>query len=194
MKILYLGPDNRLVEWLRLGNEVMRTEEPLAPTAFQTVKPDFVVSYGYRHILKFPLIGSPASPKAVNLHIGYLPYNRGADPNIWSIIDGTPKGVTIHEIDSGIDTGRIITQRLVDINDSMTLKEAYELLKTSIESLFMNHWELIKSGKYMSYRQGPTSHTTKDRNKFAYAMGEGWDTKISDFKNKLCEDIFPWDL
>ena len=39
-----------------------------------------------------------------------LPYNRGKNPNVWPIIDGTPAGVTLHYIDSGIDTGEIIHQ------------------------------------------------------------------------------------
>ena len=38
------------------------------------------------------------------MHISYLPFNRGAHPNYWSFKDNSPKGVTIHFIDNGIDT------------------------------------------------------------------------------------------
>lgn len=49
----------------------------------------------------------------MNLHISYLPWNKGADPNFWSCIDGTPAGVTLHHIDAGVDTGDIIAQALM---------------------------------------------------------------------------------
>ena len=39
----------------------------------------------------------------VNLHISYLPFNRGSHPNYWSFVENTPKGVSIHEIDEQIE-------------------------------------------------------------------------------------------
>ena len=52
----------------------------------------------------------------VNLHISYLPWNRGAHPNFWSFFDATPTGVSIHLIDKGIDTGPIIVQKKVKLD------------------------------------------------------------------------------
>ncbi|MCL0081308.1 hypothetical protein M1N64_03665 [Peptococcaceae bacterium] len=43
--------------------------------------------------------------RAINLHISFLPWNRGADPNFWSFIENAPVGVSIHYLDEGIDTG-----------------------------------------------------------------------------------------
>ena len=43
--------------------------------------------------------------------MSYLPWNRGADPNFWSILEDTPKGVTIHIMDESIDTGDILYQK-----------------------------------------------------------------------------------
>ena len=45
-----------------------------------------------------------------NLHIGYLPYNRESIQTLGNI-ENTPSGVTIHEIDKGIDTGKILFQK-----------------------------------------------------------------------------------
>ena len=39
--------------------------------------------------------------------LSYLPFNRGKNPNVWSIIESTPCGATIHKIDEKIDTGKI---------------------------------------------------------------------------------------
>ena len=47
----------------------------------------------------------------INLHISYLPYNKGAHPNFWSWVKNTPKGVSIHLISEKIDAGDIIFQK-----------------------------------------------------------------------------------
>ena len=53
---------------------------------------DAVISFGYRHILNHNLIRKAGCP-IFNLHMSYLPYNRGAHPNFWSFYDNTPSGV-----------------------------------------------------------------------------------------------------
>jgi UDP-4-amino-4-deoxy-L-arabinose formyltransferase/UDP-glucuronic acid dehydrogenase (UDP-4-keto-hexauronic acid decarboxylating) len=66
-------------------------------------------------VLSIPLLG------AINVHGAYLPRNRGCNPIQWAIIKREHKtGVTLHCIDSGLDTGPIIAQETVDIkmNDS----------------------------------------------------------------------------
>ena len=35
----------------------------------------------------------------------------GKNPNFWPIIEETPAGVSLHYIDSGIDTGKVISQK-----------------------------------------------------------------------------------
>ena len=66
------------------------------------------------------------------MHISYLPYNRGFYLNFWSFIDNTKKGVTIHYIDEGIDTGDIIFQKEVFSNE-----KTYNKLKQEIEDFFI---------------------------------------------------------
>jgi methionyl-tRNA formyltransferase len=93
MRILLLSPyPERIIDtFCDEGDEVtIRTASVTKTDA------DFIVSYGYRYMLRRPIIGTVP---AINLHISYLPWNRGADSNLWSWIDGTPKGVTIHDID-----------------------------------------------------------------------------------------------
>ena len=88
---------------LSFGDEVTRTEEPLESGMKCLEHVDFIISYGYRHILKKDLI-EMFPRKIANLHISLLPWNRGADPNLWSFLEDTPKGVTIHYIDCSVDT------------------------------------------------------------------------------------------
>src|SRR3990167_11096462 len=114
MKVLFLGnPNSPLVDYLiGVGEKVIVTWDKIDPQTISTQKPDFLVSYGYRHILRENVLGM-LPDRAVNLHIAFLPWNRGADPNFWSFAEHTPKGVTIHYLDKGVDTGDIIAQRSV---------------------------------------------------------------------------------
>src|ERR1700694_5912727 len=70
------------------------------------LKPRIGVSANFGYILKSPMLDLlPLG--CINLHTALLPYNRGAHPNVWSIAEGTPAGVTLHYIDEGVDTGDI---------------------------------------------------------------------------------------
>src|SRR5688572_9082774 len=65
--------------------------------------PDYLVSVAFGYILR-PDVLAIARAGAINLHTGFLPYNRGAHPNVWSIVEGTPAGATLHWVDAGVDT------------------------------------------------------------------------------------------
>ena len=56
---------------------------------------DCIVSFGYRHLLRSDSIAAVGG-NAVNLHISMLPWNRGADPNLWSWLENTPRGASMH--------------------------------------------------------------------------------------------------
>src|SRR5690606_983365 len=110
MRVLILAGTEAQADALReVVGDVPWTSEKDIPEA------DLLVSFGYRHILK------DLSVPAVNIHISMLPWNRGADPNFWSWLDHTPKGVTVHLMDQGIDTGPIIAQREVAFGFGQTL-------------------------------------------------------------------------
>ena len=92
--------------------------------------------------------------KPINLHLSYLPYNRGAHPNFWSFVDNTPSGVTIHEISNGLDRGKIIFQKRVTINKKKhTFRTAYNHLFRLAENLFIQNINLIISKKYKTKKQ-----------------------------------------
>ena len=62
-----------------------------------------------------------------------MPYNRGSHPNFWSFVENTPAGVTIHEVDEGVDTGKIINQKQIvfDLNhekNKLTFRSTYKIL------------------------------------------------------------------
>jgi len=53
--------------------------------------------------------------KIINAHPGYLPFNRGLDALKWAIYNGDPIGVTTHVIDSEIDSGYLIEQKIINV-------------------------------------------------------------------------------
>ncbi len=141
----------------------------------------FAVSYGYRHIIHHKLI-EYLNGKVINLHISLLPWNRGADPNQWSFLENTPKGVTIHYIDEGLDTGDIIAQRVLTFEDEYeTLATTYQKLNDAIIELFKAYWPSIKNGtnKQRKQAKGGTFHKLSDKAKYAHLLEEsGWDTPV----------------
>lgn len=76
----------------------------------EQLAPSFVVSFNYRYLIPEEVL-KLLPGKVINLHTSLLPYNRGSAPNFFSFLEDTPKGVTIHRVDSGLDTGDILCQK-----------------------------------------------------------------------------------
>jgi methionyl-tRNA formyltransferase len=122
----------------------------------------------YRIIIK-PEIINLLPHKIINLHISYLPYNRGASPNIWSFIENTPCGITIHEIDNGIDTGDILIQEQINYDYTKeTLETAYKKSNEKIQELFCKNWKRLKNNEIIPQKQTHkgTFHLAKDLNQY----------------------------
>ena len=140
----------------------LRESEVLA--AIKSLKPDIGVSALFGYILR-PEFLSLLPAGCVNLHPSYLPYNRGAHPNIWSIIEGTPAGVTLHYIDAGVDTGDVISQRSVEVTPTDTGETLYRRLEHNCVELFTKSWPLLRDGKALRSPQNGapgTFHRTRD--------------------------------
>ncbi len=96
--------------------EDLEVFQPAKPTdgAFlrrlRELEPDIGVVVAYGHILKPELLALPARGM-VNVHPSLLPELRGPAPVEWAIINGLEKtGVTIMQLDAGMDTGPILHQ------------------------------------------------------------------------------------
>jgi len=185
MKVLFLGNDGEdsiaLASYIRSsGDTVLYSAQRIDNKLLESFLPDIIVSYNYRFILRKEVFDkSPLG--TINLHISYLPWNRGADPNFWSHADRSPAGVTIHYIDEGIDTGDIITQKEVSFSHDETLKTSYARLHQNIRELFQDTWPLIKNGRHQRVvQQGLGSyHRSKDKEPYLDFLKNGWDTPIS---------------
>ncbi|MBO1578104.1 formyltransferase family protein [Bacillus sp. XF8] len=187
MNILLLGSKcNNVYSFLKSsGNCVVLYENKLDIQSPILINIDFIISYGYRYMIP-PSIIEKFNNKIINLHISYLPWNKGADPNLWSFLEDTLKGVTIHYINNGLDTGDIIAQLEVPYKENDTLKTSYDRLCQEIERLFIENWELIRSGKVIRKPQPPggSYHRLKDKKKYLPLLTDGWNTSVKNIIGK----------
>jgi methionyl-tRNA formyltransferase len=82
--------------------------------------------------------------RALNLHPGYLPYNRGSAPNVWPLVDGSPAGTTLHVMTEGLDRGDILCQRQVDVRPSDTAKTLYQRLEDESVAMMLDVWSTVR--------------------------------------------------
>ena len=188
-KVLLLSncPNNIKNSIEKVGDKVEVYNNLLDKDFIEKNQYDFIVSFGYRFLLDESIIKS-VKRSSFNLHIGYLPYNRGAHPNFWSNVESTPSGITIHKIDKGLDTGDIIYQKEVPIKqEKHTFASSYKLLIYEIEKLFSLNWENLREDKYQVKKQAKkgTYHKKKDLEKYKKFLIDGWDTNIKFFLNNI---------
>ena len=132
-------PSERVFDGSRLD-----TPETLA--ALRALEPDIGVSAYFGYILRRPILSLPAAG-CVNLHPAYLPYQRGANPNVWSLLEeGTPAGATLHYMDEGVDTGDIIHQRQLVVAPTDTGATLYRRLELLALEVFQEGWPLLAAG------------------------------------------------
>ncbi len=162
----------------KFGNEIIRSSKVKRSHIFdgsalqkekvinsiKKLKPDIAVSVCFGFILEKKFLQSfPGS--CINLHTAFLPYNRGSCPNVWSIVDNTPAGATIHYMDEGIDSGAIIARKQIAVSSADTGASLYQKLEDAAFRLFKNTWPSIRSGRSRKKSQKKskgTNHRLKD--------------------------------
>ncbi len=103
---------------LSLGLPVLQPEKCRHPDFIQQIhslQPDIGVVVAYGQILPPALLGIPPHG-CVNVHASLLPKYRGAAPIQWAILNDEPQtGVTIMQVDAGLDTGAILATEATPI-------------------------------------------------------------------------------
>lgn len=145
------------------------------------INPNLIISYNYIYLLKEDILDF-VNNRAVNLHISLLPWNKGIKPNLWSFLENTPKGVTVHLMNKGLDTGDILLQKELYFDEkNETLGTSYKKLHQAIQRLFIDNWNKVKNFNIKPIKQKGkgTSHTKKDFDKVKDLFGKDiWNMKI----------------
>jgi methionyl-tRNA formyltransferase len=145
---------------------------------------DFIVCFGYREIIREPTIRL-YEDRIINIHISFLPWNRGADPNFWSWFDDTPKGVTIHRVDEGIDTGNIIVQQQVTKwHSGETLRSSWYYLMAHAKKLFQDNWINIRRDGLPTRKADHVGsfHKAADKDQWFNQLASGWETPVKEVR------------
>ena len=135
---------------VQLENQLLQVNEiDLFSDPGRLTRPyDLVISAHCLKILPAEIVNQV---RCVNIHPGYLPFNRGMFPHVFSIMNKHPTGVTIHEMDEKIDHGGIIDQVEVEVLSHDTSGSLYSrLLEVEIE-LIAKNLDAVITGNYKTY-------------------------------------------
>lgn len=173
-----------LFAWLEeQGHECVLVSDELNVEWLQDQGFDLAFSYTYSKIIKKAVIDS-LHGNVVNLHTSFLPFNRGVDPNMWSIIEETPRGVTLHYIDEQVDRGAIIYQELVPIDNinKETLRTTYDRLDTVAQDAFKKAFSYYDYWPEMSkYTEGKGSYHTDKQGEILREYITSFDMEVEAF-------------
>lgn len=100
----------------------------------------------------------------LNIHSALLPLNRGCNPIQWAILNGDQEtGVTLHEIDAGLDTGPIVDQRKIPLFFGDTWLDVRDRLALATDDLILGNMHRILAGNWIAVPQDETLATTGRR-------------------------------
>ncbi len=105
-------PDGRLPT-----TDVASVNSPEVLALLQALQPQVIVVSGTGILGRRALaVGCPF----VNIHCGITPRYRGVHGAFWAVVEGRPDlaGVTVHQIDAGVDTGAILAQASITVAEA----------------------------------------------------------------------------
>ncbi|ELZ47191.1 formyl transferase domain-containing protein [Halorubrum coriense DSM 10284] len=198
IEIAFLGINDvgeRIYDWLVSRDDtkvqgIFTENEQL--NILKDIEPDLILSVGYRHIVPEEILEVPEYG-AINLHKSYLPYNRGANPNVWSIIENNPAGTSIHYMTSDVDQGPIIDRQKVHIDPKDDARDLYERLEDTQVEQFKRMWDQIRESDVGTIEQQLNEGTYHYKRDFTDLWELNLDKKvrIGDFIDRLRALTFP---
>ena len=134
---------------LKHNIEVFQPVKIKTPEAVEVLKgygADLFVVAAFGQILSKEILDMPKFG-CVNIHASLLPKYRGAAPIQWAILDGEKEtGVTIMQMNEGLDTGDMLTKVIVPIEDTDTGESLFEKLAEAGAKLLIETIPQIEAG------------------------------------------------
>lgn len=141
---------------LELNLPVIQPEKVRAPEPMSQLRawnPDLIVVTAFGQILKPDLLALPRFG-CINAHASLLPRWRGAAPINAAILAGDDEtGVTIMQMDAGLDTGDMLAKRALRLTPDMTAGAASQALSTLGADLLLDTLPDYLAGKLMPTSQ-----------------------------------------
>jgi len=136
-----------------------RIRRPESVDLLRNLSPELMVVVGYGQIVPQTIIDLPPHG-IVNVHASLLPRYRGAAPIQWAIANGEPEtGVTIMQIDAGLDTGDMLLHASLPIGAGETAPELSARLAHLGAELLIEAVEELSNGSARPERQNESEAT-----------------------------------
>ena len=131
----------------------VRVKRPEAVERLREEAPDLIVVAAFGQILSKEILDLPRLG-CVNVHASLLPAYRGAAPIQWAVINGEEKsGVTIMQMDEGLDTGDILLQEEIPLVADETGESLYNKMAKLGGELLVKALPMIEQGTLTPVRQ-----------------------------------------
>ncbi|MGH7453201.1 MAG: formyltransferase family protein [bacterium] len=118
----------------------------------------------------------------LNVHMGLLPKFRGVNVAEWSIFCGAPVGVTVHQVDTGVDTGAILYREEIDVSGCTNI----ETMRAKVSAA--QHRVLAKCTRLLVEKQLIPQPQKREDGKQYYAMHE----KLRKIVDKKLSQGYTW--
>ena len=129
----------------------VRTQESV--DELRKFEADIFVVAAFGQILTKEILDMPKYG-CVNIHASLLPKYRGAAPINWCIIDGEKEtGVTIQQMNEGVDTGDILSKKIVLIDKKETAETLFDKLAIAGAELIVDTLPRIEKGEIIPEKQ-----------------------------------------
>ena len=178
---------------LRYGIPVLTPKKIKAPEAVEELKKyeaDLFVVAAFGQILSEEILTMPRLG-CINIHASLLPKYRGAAPIQWSIIDGEKEtGITIMQMDKGLDTGDILFQKVVPILDTDTGESLFDKLAEVGARFLVEVLPDIEAGNIHPIKQDEEKSTYAKM--LSKAIGEIDWSKAADTLEHLVRGLNSW--
>jgi len=183
-----------IIDFAQLNNIPVYAGNPRNGKGYNFIKnfnTDVIASINYLFLIEEDIINH-SNVLTFNIHGSLLPKYRGRTPHVWAIINGEKNaGITAHVIDAGCDTGKIIHQIRIPIQEEDTgaimLKkyadEYYPMVNKVLNDVSTNQLKLkVQNDKEATYFG---KRTPED--------GEiNWDWEKEDIKNWVRAQANPY--
>ncbi len=190
-RVLAAPPVKRAAEETGLAVfQPRRVREPAFIATLKSLNPEAIIVAAYGQILPEDVLTLPMHG-CINIHASLLPRYRGAAPINWAIIRGDKEtGITIMQMDEGMDTGAILLQESIPIEQKDTAGTLTEKLSALGARLITTALPLIAAGKLPPLSQDSSRATLAPLLK----KGDGridWKLSAVEIHNRV-RGLSPW--
>ena len=139
----------------------------------QQLAPDIIVVVAYGCIIP-PQLLHVAKYGCINLHVSLLPKYRGSAPIQWAVLNGDAEtGVSIMQLDEGLDTGDVLMVEPVAIDPEETSGELFDRVSAVGAKTLVDALAKIEAGQLTPVPQDHSKATlapplSKDTARFAF--------------------------